>query len=240
MAENNVSEVVFDAVVIRALMLDRFAEEVQREIRAILLVLQHELMNELVDVDPVGVRAPSYQVRRAQKLFRQVKLTMASSFRDMRKKHELELKGMMMQEGQFMMGAVNRAVGVDVMSVGLSKEQLMALSKEELINGAPSRDWWKRQEVKLRESFMDHVRNGMLRGFSTAEIAGRMKGTASIGFKDGIFKKVGRAIESLVRTSVINSANSARLALMKENEDVLSGIQWVSTLDTRTTVISGS
>ena len=46
-----------------------------------------------------------------------------------------------------------------------------------------------------------------------------------------------RGVTALVRTSINHATNQGRNEVWKENEDVIGHVEWISTLDTRTTPI---
>lgn len=60
------------------------------------------------------------------------------------------------------------------------------------------------------------------------------EGTKTNQYKDGFMYGKRRGAEALVRTSVQVVANEARLQTYENNDDIVKGIEWVSTLDART------
>ncbi len=116
-------------------------------------------------------------------------------------------------------------------------QRLQSLVAETLIRGAPSSDWWARQNTTLQNAFKDVVRDGVLLGQPNSEIVRRVRGTKEFNYTDGIMHATRRNAEALVRTSVQASANEARLAVFEEVSDLVSAYQHVSTLDSRTSLI---
>jgi len=78
------------------------------------------------------------------------------------------------------------------------------------------------------------IRLGFAEGQTTQEIIKRVRGTNAAKFRDGTLAQVKRAQEALVRTTLQHAATTARMETLKDNSDVLDGVQWVSTLDSRT------
>lgn len=78
------------------------------------------------------------------------------------------------------------------------------------------------------------VRLGVVEGESIDDIVKRLKGTKAAGYKDGLLEAPRRHTEAMVRTSVNHVSNTAAQMTFEQNSDVIKGVQWHSTLDTRT------
>ena len=133
--------------------------------------------------------------------------------------------------------AVNGAVGVDVMSVGISETVMRELARDTVILGAPSAEWWSRQETDLTRRFADTMRKGVIAGETTDQLIRRVRGTKAAEFTDGIMQASRRNAAALVRTSLSAVSAAAREATYQANDDVIRGTQHISVLDGRTTVI---
>lgn len=83
----------------------------------------------------------------------------------------------------------------------------------------------------------DTIRMGFVEGQSIDQMVRRLRGTRALGYADGLMEVDRRGAEALVRTAVNHTANYARQALYAVNEDLVSEIQWVSTLDGRTSSV---
>jgi len=117
-------------------------------------------------------------------------------------------------------------------------EQLAAIASDVLIEGAPSSEWWSRQSEKLLNNFKDQIRQGWTRGETLDQLMKRLTGGLD---EDGnpyfdLRKGTRRGAEATIRTSVQAVANDARMRVYRDNADIIDGLQWVSTLDLRTTV----
>jgi len=70
------------------------------------------------------------------------------------------------------------------------------------------------------------IRLGYAQGKTTPEIVRALDGAIDLNRRD---------ITSVVRTSLAHTANEARQAVWTNNADIIKAVQWVSTLDDRTT-----
>lgn len=105
------------------------------------------------------------------------------------------------------------------------------------MQGALMRDWFKDLEAGTRRNIGRAINSGIALGETGEQIARRLTGTAANAFKDGVYQTTRRSAETIVRTSVNHVSSHAREETYKSNQDVVKAVQWVSTLDDRTTFI---
>jgi uncharacterized protein with gpF-like domain len=110
-------------------------------------------------------------------------------------------------------------------------ERLASLTKDVLIDGAPSSAWWARQADDTAFKFAAAVRQGVINGETNEQIVARVAGR---GAEPGLLGIARRNARSLVRSSVMASANDARLATFRSNAKLIAGVRWLSTLDSHT------
>ena len=67
-----------------------------------------------------------------------------------------------------------------------------------------------------------------------------MIGTKALNYTDGVTALNKRQAQALVSTAVAHTANEARQTFYGANDDLIKGVQWISTLDARTTPICQS
>lgn len=119
----------------------------------------------------------------------------------------------------------------------LAVEKIRRLMEGALISGAPSEEWWQRQDDELRRAFSDNMREGVLLGETNDQLVRRVRGTKDLGYTNGIMQTARNKAEALVRTSVQTAANTARFETMEGVGNLIASYQHVSTLDSRTTPI---
>jgi SPP1 gp7 family putative phage head morphogenesis protein len=131
----------------------------------------------------------------------------------------------------------NKRLGTEITKPRMSKQMFKAIASNTLIEGAPSKEWWKRKSEGYQTKFKDVVRKGMMAGQTTDEVVSALVGTKVNKFKDGAMYSQYRGAEALVRTSIQSVANKARRDTYKDNDDIVKGIQWSATFDDRTSDI---
>jgi len=125
--------------------------------------------------------------------------------------------------------------GVDVTTPNIGV--LNAAATTSAFNGATTTDWAKAFHRSLTETAWREMMDGITSGTTSDDIVRNMIGTKSAKFKDGSLQARRRGLEALVRTSINHATNQGRQQFWAANNDLLKGVQWVATLDTRTTPI---
>ena len=90
---------------------------------------------------------------------------------------------------------------------------------------------WASTEVKRVSGA---IRQGYFEGQTTSQILQTVRGTRAGRFNDGILAVSNRNAEAIVRTAVQHVASIARNETWKANSDIVAGVVWNSTLDSRT------
>jgi SPP1 gp7 family putative phage head morphogenesis protein len=114
--------------------------------------------------------------------------------------------------------------------------QLNAIVNERPFQGRLLKDWVAKINADDVSRIQNSVQTGMLMGETAPVIARRVIGTGAVNGVDGVTQMTRRELETMVRTSIQSIANAAREAFFLENEDIITGEQYIATLDSRTTV----
>lgn len=94
-------------------------------------------------------------------------------------------------------------------------------------------------EVQKRQ-ITGAIRQGYFQGATNAEILKNIRGTKAARFQDGILNVSRNHAMAIIRTSVQHTASVARQAVWDNNDDIVEGYRWNSTLDSRTTQVCRS
>lgn len=211
----------------------RVAAGQRRTILALLADLEADLLRQLERV----AGKQDINAARLRALLAQTRDTIATSYGDISERHITELRKVADATAKATARTINTAVRVPIINVALTPEQLVAISGRTLIQGGYAKDWWKRQRADLVARFGRAMRLGYFQGESIDKLVQRVRGTRARGFTDGVMSVPRKQAEALVRTSVMAVANVARLQTLSKNADLIQGIQWVATMDSRTTPI---
>lgn len=96
-------------------------------------------------------------------------------------------------------------------------------------------DWFATLAAQRQVRIETALRIGYVSGRTVDEMVRELRGTRAQNYEDGLLQIDRRNAEAVVRTATAHTAQFAREAFYKTNEDLISEEQWVSTLDNRTT-----
>lgn len=101
-------------------------------------------------------------------------------------------------------------------------------------------EWMDGVEAAKRARVRDAIRIGLVEGQPIDQIVRRIRGSRARNYQDGLLEIDRRGAEAMVRTAVNHTSNAARQEVFADNEALIKGIRWVSTLDGRTTAVCQS
>lgn len=215
----NVSDKLLDLSVIRQLLLERVIAgqsiQLNKQLDAVAAALEKQLK---------GKELSEYQGRRLDKAIAELK-----SIVDIKSPDLTDLGA---AEAEFFRDAM-AGVGIDTVLPPASV--IGEIAQSALVQGATIGDWFSRLNESTRFDIERTVKNGVLLGQTNAQIAKALIGTGDKGGEP--IAKSRRDAMAITRTAVQTVAKDARLASLEANADVIKEVQWVSTLDSRTSDI---
>lgn len=102
------------------------------------------------------------------------------------------------------------------------------------IQGKPMQDWWDELAADTQKRLTTQIGIGLSQGETADQIVRRVRGTQAAGYRDGALQATRQQAAAIVRTVSGHVTTQAREATYSEMDDVLEGVQWVATLDTKT------
>lgn len=123
-------------------------------------------------------------------------------------------------------------VELQLNTVNLAQVREIALARP--FQGRLLKEWMGDLEASRAAKIRDGIRMGMVEGQTTDQIVRRIMGTRVEGYADGLLERSRRDVDSMVRTAISHTAQGAREAYYQENDDLVSEVRWLSTLDNKT------
>ena len=161
-----------------------------------------------------------------------------STFVDIRQAIDQAADGVISYEIAFQQGALQAVIPAVVQEslpiAAAQFSQVKAIAQARPFQGRLLREWLDGIEASRAASVRDAVRAGVVEGRTTAEIVRNIMGTRAEKYADGILQKSRREIEAVVRSAVSSTAEAASDKAFEANSDIISHVEWISTLDTRT------
>ncbi len=102
--------------------------------------------------------------------------------------------------------------------------------------GALLEPWIEKWSEGQIEQVSGVIRQGYYQGQTTDQIVRALRGTAKARYTDGTMDQIRRSDRTVVRTAVQHMSTVARTETYNQNADIVVGVQWVATLDSRTTI----
>ena len=233
----NANDKILDRMTTRALDLQRLAASQSRDASRFLSVLQGDIVAQLARIDPTGIGSISRRQARLEKLLKQVKETITAAYRTEGKRLANELREIADMEARFAVSAINEGAGVQLITTELTRGQLVAITGDLLVQGAPVSDWISRQGGDTLKRFQDNMRLGIAQGETNAQLIRRIRGGKQNGEAVKGFMDITRAhADSLARSATQAVSQASRQAVYNDNDDIIKAEQWVSTIDLRTTI----
>jgi len=96
------------------------------------------------------------------------------------------------------------------------------------------KDW---SEINI-QAVQNEIIQGYSQGRTVAQITRSIRGTKANNYRDGVVSGKGRrAMQTMVHTTIQHASSQGRASTWKANDDILTGYEWVSTLDSHTSRI---
>lgn len=216
----NTSDRLLDLLTIRQLLLLRIISgenvRINKEYDAIAAEIEKQLR---------GPELTGYKGRRLNKAIDELKerVTVTAP----------QIDELAISEAQY---TVSSLAQVGIIAVLPPEEVVSKIANSSLIQGATLGQWWQRLNDTTQFDLERVIKNGVLLGQTNREIAKAIVGNGTDKGPEAL-SKARRDAMAVTRTGVQTIANEARIATYEENADIIKAIQWVSTLDGRTSDI---
>lgn len=121
-----------------------------------------------------------------------------------------------------------------------SETSLSRVVENTLSSGRTLQQWFLKIAADDAARIETVIRQGVSSGWTIDQIANNIAGTAENGYRDGVFNTTRREAVNMARTVCNGVANSAKMAFYQANDDVITGVEILSTLDGRTCPVCAS
>lgn len=215
----NVSDQLLDLLTIRQLLLERIIAGENVAMNKQLDSVAQDIVKALK-----GKELSEYQGKRLDKAITELVSLV--------KVNPPDLAGIAASEASFINGAF-ASVGIE--SVIPAASTVTAIAQSAVIQGGTMGEWFGQLNETTRFNISRAVKNGVSLGLTNAQIAKSIMGKGDKGSEP--IAKTRRDAMAITRTATQTVANDVRMASYMENADIIKAVQWVSTLDSRTSDI---
>lgn len=214
---------IYDAILTHHLYFERYEKHVTNEFKKIFKILYTRTISELNNEEITTnnqkrLLAFLKNIKTFEEEFSLKTSAKISEFIDEFVLYETEAEPFLLKEAM--------PDGVDI--VGFTAEKLAAATSEYMQTGQTIAGMFSALEKSTLDFISKESAIGFLNGETTPQIIRRLKDREMVS---------DRHLSSTVRTSLNHIANQARRIIGQENSDVVKYVQWVSSLDFRTSDI---
>lgn len=142
---------------------------------------------------------------------------------------DAEIRDLGRAEGQWQQKIIKGLVPIELDWEAPSEEQIYAAAHARPFEGLLLRDWYTGLSDGHFKRVKQAIRQGYVEGQTTDEI---VRGIQEVGAN-----RSRRAAETAVRTALTHTSNVARQESYRRNKRVIKAVEWVATLDKRTTAV---
>lgn len=213
-----------DLSVRQAVFVERFKGAEARKLVAFYRRMESDLLAKLAARDPTAV-AGRYMTLRLTKLLEDVREVLDAYGAEYRKDLYSTLDGFAGLEVDALITQIAAASPVAIETVRPSVAQVRAAIRAQPFQGRLLKEYFEGLDAATYARVRDAVRLGVVQGETIGQIMQRMRAATEISR---------RGAELVTRTAVSHVSNVARQMTYEENDDIISGVQWVATLDSRT------
>jgi hypothetical protein len=233
----SVNEKLFDESVAHSIDLLGYSNAVVRKMIRLLNATDADLMAQLTQkLDTLP--ASSFTVERLELLLASVRALNSQAYDTVSTELTKELKELTAYETQYQQKLLSVTVPIPIASVNAEAVYSAAMARP--FQGRLLREWMQGLEQGKAAVIRDAVRIGYIESQTTSEIVKRIRGTKALNYSDGLLNITRTNAESVVLTALAHTSNYAQQALYSANADVMKGVRYTATLDTRTTLFCSS
>lgn len=236
MAEN-LSDKLRDIATTTGINLERIKVRAYNDrILPILIRMENDIRRQLDRTPIPSMTKPTYKKRRLDSLLATVTQAIDQNMREVAKASSTLLGEIGLEESFLRIQGLTIAIGADLDFFPLTRSAVNRIAKGKIM---PERVTVSRQWAALsqtaKKKVTGSIEQGFLQGEPLQKIKRRLIGTRALQGNDGINKQIRRAAGAITQTAIQTLSNEVSLQTYRENQDIIKGIQWSSTLDSRTT-----
>lgn len=235
------NEELLDAQIRHAIYLQRFGGgQVNR-----FIALLNRADSDLVDIIKTRVAkiaergydtGPS-TTRRLNAVLDAIRELNAEAYAAAGKQLTADLVDFVVYERDWHIAQIEQPLPVAVQVIQPTAEIVTAAALKRPFQGRLLKEWLSGVEEARAIRVRDAIRLGLVEGETIDQMVRRIRGTRAASYQDGLLEIDRRGAAAMVRTAVNHTSNAARQAVFEDNESLIKGIRWVSTLDARTTPV---
>lgn len=196
------------------------------------------LLNTVINSMPSGQYSVKAQMRALEKMVRQIEQIRAEGF-SLAEQHFMESGSEIAQRAGNTISRFAEASGAHLART-LSPKKVDEILNYHPVDGKSISQWFHTMRTNDLERITQTVQRASVEGMSISKVVNAIRGTKENGYRDGILEATRQSATTTARTIVNGVASNSMLETCAENADVIDGIKFVATLDSKTCPFCGS
>ncbi len=235
-----VNEALRDRAIRHAIELGRYGNGLSNRIVALLNSADADILEKLAGrlaaIEERGLDIGPGTTARLNRMLEELRGLNSAIYAQVHDQLSDELADFASVEAGFQKAALDSAIAVDVATTLPAPALLRSIVENAPMEGRLLKGWTTGMEQGRIERINQAIRLGLVQGENTDKIVARIRGTKAARYTDGVLDISRRSAQSIVRTATTHVSNQAAQQTWKANDHLVKGWQFVSTLDSRTTV----
>lgn len=223
------SDDILDATVRHSIYLERHKAGVVRRIIGMVGDVNDDVVAQIIKA-----KIERLSRRQLDQLLSNLRRTINDGYSPVVEVLDEEIRQLGIQEVRFQKRMLENTIPAKLTFDVPSDEQIYAAATARPFEGRFLKEWYAGLPDGAFRRVRDAVRMGYVEGQTTDEIVRTIRGTRD---RAGIIQQSKRGAEAAVRTALAHTANVAKGEVYRKNRSKIKGVEWVSTLDGRTSAI---
>jgi SPP1 gp7 family putative phage head morphogenesis protein len=209
----NISDQLYDLTMTRALVLQRVANGLSREVADLYLNMINDVTKQLKSGNDINIINMN-KIIKEMKTNMQVNLNITD-----------DLTKLGMSEAQWSSSIVNGAISVDIMAKLPMEATIASIASKSMIQGAYINEWFKSIDDSMQLDLSKAIRLGVTMGEDTPTITKRVKDTLLVNVNHA---------KTIARTAIASVSNDVRMKVWEDNSDIIKTVSFHAVIDGRT------
>lgn len=227
------NDILRDKTIAHEIMLNRYYTNTTKKVMDLLRTVEKDLVLKLktLDIDS------NTTIKQVDKQLESIRTVLNEGYDLMGRDLLQEMKDAAIYEQEWQAKTITAAVPIELNLTMAAPVTLFAAIEDTPFQGKLLKEWIDKLDTESFNSIQSAVRMGLVEGQSYSDITRRIIGTKALQYSDGVMHLNRTKTQALVSTAVAHSTNAARDEFYKANDDLVKSVQFVATLDMRTTPI---
>lgn len=233
------NEVLLNEQIAHQIDLQGYSNNVVRRILKLLNRVDVDLMAQIT-IALEKLPPSQFNVTRLQAVLASVRSLNSEVYASISTELNSELSKLVAYELDFQEAIIKGVLPANVQFASVQAGQVYAAVLSRPFQGKLLADWMSGLEQTRAIKIRDAIRIGYVEGQTINDMVKRIRGTKALNYTDGLLDISRRDAQAIVRTAINHTSNYAREALYNDNDDIVKGVRYTSTIDARTTLLCSS